>query len=868
MRNQRTLGPFLGLMTSLDPEQIPDGAASDCLNVRLEDGVMRQRYGFRNINPAPTGFQSSYGFFYLDGYNSSYANVQEYLSLEKRSGTVKPYSASPATGARTELTNNGVSLTLDQTNAQAFVYNDTAYVVTPGASNSGNSWSLYSHKLGVNNNYTPIKVAADPTQAPVFALYDTQTDTDTTPKTMNWDNGSILADTAVSINTGSQFSKPTTPVNGYSTGKGIFQILQGVDYTNPTEGFVVTLDGTNGPGQQNWSNNDRIVIPINGPVWIDPNSIQIQLENAAGTILKPDQITVLGPAPAVFTYDTYVCILDFKYKTNRADFAAIKKIHFQWQHLGGSYTDSQMTNPGLFQISPIQIGNIDSSAVDSHGNPCALKIAITYSSSVTGQETGLSKEITLTPAQLGGTKIADPWKNGTYYMGRRLKLYLKKDTGLLFDGLYDTYNVYARADDSTNTTWYKAASVALGATTSSGSNNLGGTAYDATFDYQIRWADLVTGAIKASGGTFPTGNLACGCVFKGWVVWGYQGGGGPSHPNIRHSAQGNPLQLYSNTSPTLLSTDVLTRPADFSLSDGFDDDPLAITACGNSLIILGSKGVYEQTGNSPSTMTPPVRVPSSLGCNNAYSWCRWHDDMGNPSVVFLARNGEGIYMLVSNHFWGAEERHRVIELTAEIRGLVKSFLKDAQGLTDYSSLRIGIDETLDALWVVMGANALVLRRPSVIDGKRHWEKYTFNLPGIANLGFSVINRLRWIRTTGEIDEAEWNSSTGAWITGASSDSGAAMPQPYWTSKKFTGYNRRIDLVRVDREALSDSPSITCASTRETTTKQPAAGKYQFRFGAYQQGHEHTFKIALADGSGGIRRVVVDEVGPLGRRTNG
>src|SRR5205807_494373 len=164
MRTQRQLGPFLGLVTSLDPEQIPENAASDCLNVRLEDGVLRPRYGFRNLDPAPSGFTNSTCFEYLQGFDNNYQLKEEYLSLETRSGVTKPYSANVTTGARTEIKNGTTSLSLSTLQARSVAYQGYAFVITPG-----DAFPLYQHKIGDNTSYTLVKVPADPTQLITYA---------------------------------------------------------------------------------------------------------------------------------------------------------------------------------------------------------------------------------------------------------------------------------------------------------------------------------------------------------------------------------------------------------------------------------------------------------------------------------------------------------------------------------------------------------------------------------------------------------------------------------------------------------------------------------------------------------------------------
>src|SRR6184192_2757690 len=103
--NRFALGPFLGAATSLDPRLIGDPYSSDNRNSRVDGGWLAPRYGFKKLSSGtiPTGFSASYGMFFLAGYDSSYVNQEEYVSVETRSGNTYPYIANKTTGARTQL---------------------------------------------------------------------------------------------------------------------------------------------------------------------------------------------------------------------------------------------------------------------------------------------------------------------------------------------------------------------------------------------------------------------------------------------------------------------------------------------------------------------------------------------------------------------------------------------------------------------------------------------------------------------------------------------------------------------------------------------------------------------------------------------
>jgi hypothetical protein len=60
MSFSQRIGPFRGLWTALGGST-PDGFAGDLLNVRLGDGHLRPRYGYRNLAGKPAGLAHVYG---------------------------------------------------------------------------------------------------------------------------------------------------------------------------------------------------------------------------------------------------------------------------------------------------------------------------------------------------------------------------------------------------------------------------------------------------------------------------------------------------------------------------------------------------------------------------------------------------------------------------------------------------------------------------------------------------------------------------------------------------------------------------------------------------------------------------------------
>ncbi|RYG40708.1 hypothetical protein EON79_22145, partial [bacterium] len=161
------LGPFSGLFSALGG-MAPSGFAGSLLNVRVGDGWLRPRYGFRNLAAKPAGLTGVYGLVRLQGYGDDYAPKLEWVTVEKRGGTVKPYSVDPSTWARTEITNGGAALSLNEGDWLGFAYDGYSYFVNPG-----NSPSLYRHQVGDPASWTSLQSTAY-TEVPDDPTFDVQ----------------------------------------------------------------------------------------------------------------------------------------------------------------------------------------------------------------------------------------------------------------------------------------------------------------------------------------------------------------------------------------------------------------------------------------------------------------------------------------------------------------------------------------------------------------------------------------------------------------------------------------------------------------------------------------------------------------------
>jgi hypothetical protein len=237
-------------------------------------------------------------------------------------------------------------------------------------------------------------------------------------------------------------------------------------------------------------------------------------------------------------------------------------------------------------------------------------------------------------------------------------------------------------------------------------------------------------------------------------------------------------------------------------------------------MIAGKYGVYAQFGDFPAQMTPPRKVSGSFGVAGKRAFCRAKTDSGIPGMAYVSRDGQ-VYFALPGGFAGQETGDNVL-LTDPIRDgyhSLKEWLLQGQpelSLTDYSTASIFYDESQEALWVVMGKRALVLRRPG-IDGTRNWEPYQYNTgtntATIRYVANSTKRRIRWMRSTGEMDEADWETSAREYITGLLRDGGYQMPTGKWRSKRMYGPNVRLGFVKAFRDDNDDGPLLRWYCTR-------------------------------------------------------
>ena len=824
---------FGGLNTTLQPHLIGNTDASDLYNVRRTDSGVITRYGWRTIGSIPASWSACNGFNYVQGYDSSRAEVERFLAVETVSSNNYPYEVNVSTGARTQIKKSGaVSQTFEAGDWQMFSIADSAFWVNGSASTT----KVFKHTLGSANSLLAVSPPAAPT-APTVAI--TYGDSAHPYTEIDWyvANPTItktLWNTATRQSDGSILATMSAGISGSTT---------------------LTIDLGVG-NLQDWTYNDCFAIPVSYPnsalFQIDITKTTITFINNDGSpiTLSPDATTCTVGAPLRGS-NTFWIRADFLKKT-RTDWDNVRKIVINISVTAN--TSGSVTN---VYFDKLVVGGVPIYGMPSPADPSksTVRVACSYKSSTLGLYSSLSPVVDIPIAQARGLNVGS-----IGYLGSRFTLTVPASADATVVSaeawIYWLYNQGQRG-------WLlmdeQSVTINVATTTNLRKNS----------------QDLITPTTHAASNLFT--NTLAAIPFKTWVVWLEKGG----TANVRHSWVystdiNNVLRLHADTDPL----DDPLRGADFSLADNFGDEPLGGVEAGDALILLGNNGVYAQLANTglfmdekgpqnigftPTTMTPCMRMPGLHGCAGRFAYARFRHPAGMVGCAYVDRDGNVWFVSASRSSDGVD--FNKLELSKDIRGYLRSWLMS--GYSDLSSVRMGVDEYDESLWLVLGKRALVMRKPTAIDADPKWEPYEYNLGGAYTISYLAFSNRQWCKamlSTGQIVEFERNRSTGSAITGTSRDGGNVAPTAYWASKRFIGENRRLMRIECHRGTLTDTPAITVYCDRQSAgvSKTWTSGKIQERWNYDVQGWYFYFKVAIGENAAAMSRLTAEFL-PAGDR---
>lgn len=840
----RTLGPFMGLFTSVDPRDIPDGYAQDLLNVRIEDGQMALRYGATTQGNGPGSVTAEYGIHHAIGYDSSTLDeLDEFIAFLTKSGNTRAYSYDPNNSyTATEIKNGVASVNLHASDWTVVNFRDKAYLINPNNSAA----AVYEHTIEDEASLTAITPPAKPTAALTFrpkyssTSYTTYDRIDFTGITMT--NASQCACTG-SLDWGAGANTPATNQGSQFVLGYVFPYN-----TSPGQGAgTATIDLTaGGHAVYDWTYNDifSFVLRVDG-VEIDPGTIKFSVINNDGspiTITADELEAKIVSDGQVGGTTIYHVWAKFKNKT-RGDWDNIKHIKLEATYIDGTGFGTGYLTFGEFRIGCVPCEQVPEGVVRG------IDFSYSYQVSSSAQESErVGKYIGSTAYPLFVPNTALEGKPAQGMETRPLGAWIEFGITASSDGGVDRARLYAQEQNGLHVVV---------------------TQDDATSTYLYRMTIEELRALAtavAAQGTFS--NMKYAFPFKGGLVWLKKGG----ENNVEFSRIGEALRLASD----LDEADDENRGRRMSLAPSLGDEPVCGFDAGNAVIVCGKYGVYASIGNRPSEMTPFKRVPGSKGVANMYAACRWRDASGNPGVAFLSANLDGVYFVQVDQSFDGDQGFTIQELSAPIRPSVKTWLSA-------TTARMAVDENKDALWVGTSTMSLILRRPSSIDGNRQWERYSTGATYFAT-GDGVKYGLIGLVGAGAVKLLDDPDASGGNVF-KGTDFSSTSAGCYWHSKAEFGPTRRVMHVRPFPDfpaGGTNGPSVSMWFFNGTTTvgtsgKVPnvdagtpaSTPRKTYRFGPSTKGKMLSFRVNMnsyTSGSGPLfRQMEIEEIGPLKSR---
>lgn len=817
--------PFFGAFSALDPRSIPKSAAGDHLNAREEDGSIRFRNGYRNLLAAQSGFSAVFGLGYLQGFSGT-TEKEEYVTAETISGNTRFFSRPADDGDPATEIKNGVASVNENASEWVFVaFDDDAYFINPNG-----TAPIYRHAIGDATSLTAVAIPSAPAAAPSYVVsYGPGGTTDYTE--LSWagldpTSAGELACTGSATNTGSVLNADNT-----------FQVRH--TDNEQESSFEVDMNDITA-GVQDFEDNDRFRFTAR----CETSSFNIQItkvefRNNDGTpkVLAPNLFSVVRTDSVGGGGFTYSVAFGWTDKT-RADFDNVRYFKVYYTVTQASST---VANNDLI-VSKLVVGGVDMSVpADSDAEPDGLEIGYSYYFSTPAFESGIS------PALFIPNDILDGQLRGI-----QLGVHIELTMVVSGDANVDNFRIYARKKGTD--TWYRVATQSDG---------------DTTYDLKQTYIEI-TRLTEYEPTPFTFANVTNMFPYKGHAIWLYKGGAS----NVRYSRSGDPLRQASDEDPA----DDTAAGETFTLADGGADEPLGGIQAGDAVMIAGKYAVHCQIGDRAVEMTPPRKVSGSQGVACKYGYTRWKDDNGITGMAYMTQDGQILFSIPGA--FNDKEVGGTVNLTELVRDgelSPKDFLLDEQAsalsLTDFSTCCLFVDEQQDALWVVMGRRAMALRRANLLSGARYWEHYEYTTGSstttVRYASGSGKRRLRWIRSSGLFDEAEYNSSTRAFISGSNSDGGAAAPAGYWESKVFSDRPVQVAYVDVERDDYTDTPTVTVYSsdTPSGSAVAIASGDKGCKFWITDAGDWYKVRTTLSETIDPIRKILVYEI-PKGRRLSG
>lgn len=793
--------PFGGLVTSVADGLVAPRFARRMVNCRIEDGSVRSRRGWRNVSAAGGSFAGLKGIDYVAGYAGIGDSRETYLAFEDRGGTVKPYEANVASLARSEVTDDGTPLSLGDGEFASVGFNGEALALKRGD-------RVWRHSLGELTDWRELDAARpNDLTAPVAVAFETtEAVGSATPGSAAGWTGATGANIGTVAGSGVTVTHDSVVTDEWklniTCGNGIPMTMK----------LQLVAD-------QDWSGAGKLNFEFRWPKAYSKfdNSVTLVLTNSVGTT-----VTMVCSHTLALVGGTYVLAVEATFPTGYtpADWLVTR-------YLTIGLTGGASGSAHIYTLSAVTPSGTSSSG----GEPTLGMDAVTY-------------KVRFGLASYDGERDVESetvdW-SGWFRINPAQRYFHETDNDFFGNVPVVTVQHSGEAQVTACRVYVQFEDDMLA--------RLAGTVAlaTATLTIDLPYGTLINLPVRIAHEPTLVGAAYCLATYKGFVVYGYDQGG----KNVRMSAVGAPGRLARGTD----SAEDLEAGADQSLADTFDDAPRWIGGAGDALVVLGKNAAYASLGTLPVAMSPLREIPKSKGVVGPRAACRWTDDSGMPAVVWVGADFE-VWMLQIVRGVREDYGEPLAELTLDVRGQVREFLLQTETPVA-AQVTVFVDPRDDALWVAYGPRAMVLRKPSVVEGKRPWELYEY-AGGSWLLWSGGPRGVRAVRSTGAYDEFERNWSTGAEIVGTNRDGGSAMPTAEWETGELLGPRRRWFGATVFRLGNA-GVTVTVTSSEKTATAYVVADSVEHvRFHRLQAGRSHKLTLELDENSAPVQAVAVEE----------
>lgn len=674
--------------------------AYNMTNLRLVGRSMKYRYGYANLEPAPSNYNGCRGF----GWVRNQSGAERWISIEEiPSGTLQPYSID-SSGTRTLISTGVVSLSTIKPDWLVTHYADYAYIINPEADQISPTPqpTVYKHLIGTPTDWSSVQDSdyQDPgnnNQTNIAVTSPRNRDYANTNTTPTVTASTYIAGVTFTYPGGALLLSGTGNDAGRDGGVRVQLDFSATEDTTYNDYIVQRIQAPSGSVFEEfrsyyYSSTDNPVVRFNGINYtVGDANFELILSNDKRELQIVIYLGGLSIPPADRN-DFQRLTVSFIGSINQAN-ASTPIAELQPLEFGGVYLGATTSAKRIWDST--SIGGLD-------GSESGIKYATRYTDG--GTTYGPAVNAIASKANAVGYQIMT---DGSYY-GGRLSVVSKSTTAAPW-----TTIEYLRL--GTDNKWR-----VIGTTT----NNPAEPSVIDTYQENILLGLPEAPSVSSTGADFAPPFRTSGIVgafpYKQCMVWLINSG----TANLQFSEVGNPLSLYVDG--VSYGTDPL-QPAQFTMADDESDNPVWGTQAGMIAFIVGNKSAYAMFGDSPSTMSPSRAIPGSRGIVGRYAGTRWRPKGGQYSVAYMDPTGE-VWSVSSSPQFVDDTRVTPIEISQPVRGLIKKRLLDEQ-LAEFPALTLNqvqaeFDEELQALWFILGKRAAVFRQDESGVG---WEFYEYKV---------------------------------------------------------------------------------------------------------------------------------------------